>query len=256
MTPKRVSIFGESPLVEEYASLCFSKGLSVTIRLNGGSRPHGLPKEIKNVRTVPRATDVALELTNTVGTQKRKNLAELDKALAPAIPILSSSVSVTATNQAKWVSKPARLLGIGALPSLLGGSLIEFAPSPLTAETTVRGAQEFARDLGKETAVVHDQVGLVIPRILCMLANEAYFALDEELAHRNDIDHAMKLGANYPRGPLEWADKIGLRQIRAVLEALSRQLDSKRYRIAPLLDERAKKTGTNRSSRSPGKVKS
>lgn len=248
MTPpaKQVCILGESPLLEEFASLCLHKGLAVTTRAQDGSHPDELPHEIKKTRGIPKTTDIALELTNTSVERKKRNLVALDEALPAGIPILSSSVIVTTAQQAKWISKPGRLIGFAAFPSLLDGGLIEFAPSPATLEPTKIAAKEFARSLGKESAFVRDRIGLVMPRILCMLANETYFALGEKLALRQDIDAAMKLGAGYPTGPAEWTERIGARQIRAVLEALSKQVDKQRYRLAPLLRQAATRRAVNR----------
>ena len=76
---------------------------------------------------------------------------------------------------------------------------------------------------------------MVMPRILCMIVNEASFALGERIARRTDIDTAMKLGTNYPLGPLEWGTKIGLDNVRAVLEGLHRDFAEERYRTAPVL---------------------
>ncbi|HMK39173.1 MAG TPA: 3-hydroxyacyl-CoA dehydrogenase family protein, partial [Bacteroidota bacterium] len=61
------------------------------------------------------------------------------------------------------------------------------------------------------------------------------FALGERVARRVDIDTAMKLGTNYPLGPLEWGMKIGVEQVRAVLEGMRSGFDEERYRTAPLL---------------------
>jgi 3-hydroxybutyryl-CoA dehydrogenase len=83
--------------------------------------------------------------------------------------------------------------------------------------------------------VVPDGPGLVFPRILCMIINEAAFALMEGVASAEDIDTAMKLGTNYPLGPLEWADRIGLDQVLGVLEGLQAEYGEDRYRPAPLL---------------------
>jgi 3-hydroxybutyryl-CoA dehydrogenase len=68
-----------------------------------------------------------------------------------------------------------------------------------------------------------------------MIINEAAFALMEGVASAEDIDTAMKLGTNYPLGPLEWADRIGLDQVLAVLEGLQAEYGDDRYRPAPLL---------------------
>jgi 3-hydroxybutyryl-CoA dehydrogenase len=77
--------------------------------------------------------------------------------------------------------------------------------------------------------------GLVLGRVVCQLINEAYFALGEGVAERRDIDTAMRLAFNWPRGPFEWADEIGLAQVAQTLDALHRELGEERYRVAPAL---------------------
>ena len=80
---------------------------------------------------------------------------------------------------------------------------------------------------------------MVLPRILCQLINESVFALQDDIATPRDIDTAMKLGANYPKGPLEWAELIGVRQVFAVLSAIQQDLNEDRYRVSPLLKQMA-----------------
>jgi 3-hydroxybutyryl-CoA dehydrogenase len=236
---RTLCLLGESPLVEEYAALCLSKGFAVQVRLNKATGTNRLPEGVTKVRKATRTVDLALELTNIDTSTKKRNLIELDSIIGPQAPILSSSVTVTSAQQSRWVSKPGRLLGIGAFPSLLSCSLLELAPSPLTTKATISAARQFAHMLEKETALIKDAVGMVMPRILSMVVNEACFALDDKVAPRSDIDSAMKLGADYPYGPLEWAERIGPRQLRAVIEALGRQIDKKRYTLAPLLRQAA-----------------
>src|SRR3972149_4081920 len=72
------------------------------------------------------------------------------------------------------------------------------------------GKKAVIRALGKETAVVRDSAGGVLPRIFAMIVNEAAFALQEEVAAAEEIDTAMRLGANYPHGPLGLAGAVGL----------------------------------------------
>ena len=229
-------ITGETSLVEEYCLLCAGKRMPVTVRLLPGNKSR-LPKEVSRSSAVPKSTTLALELTNTSPDVKKKNLALLDRSLPSSIPIISSSVTITVAEQTGWVKHPERLIGIGALPSLLEGSLIEFAASSLTNEQTKTIAYSFASSLGKEAATVRDSVGLVMPRILCMLTNEAYFAMMEGVANGSDIDTAMKLGTNYPLGPVERGQRIGLVHVHAVLSALWKQFGEDRYRIAPMLQQ-------------------
>ena len=82
---------------------------------------------------------------------------------------------------------------------------------------------------------VGDAPGLVLGRIVGQLVNEAAFALGEGVGSAEDIDAGMLLGLNHPRGPLAWADAIGLDQVLAVLDALVDEYREDRYRAAPLL---------------------
>jgi 3-hydroxybutyryl-CoA dehydrogenase len=89
------------------------------------------------------------------------------------------------------------------------------------------------QQINKTAVPVADETGLVAPRVLSMIINEAYFALEEAVSSREDIDIAMKLGTNYPFGPFEWAALAGLNNIHALLLKLSET--DKRYLPAPLL---------------------
>jgi 3-hydroxybutyryl-CoA dehydrogenase len=74
--------------------------------------------------------------------------------------------------------------------------------------------------LGKTCIEVPNQVGFVSPRVIAMIINEAFFALDDKVANTVDIDIAMKLGTNYPLGPFEWADQIGHKEVIQLLQKL------------------------------------
>lgn len=91
--------------------------------------------------------------------------------------------------------------------------------------------------LNKDFIEVVDKPGLVAARTISMIINEAYFALGEEVSTKEEIDIAMKLGTNYPYGPFEWADKIGVQNIYELLKNLSE--NSSRYIPAPLLEKEA-----------------
>lgn len=229
-----VYITGEPDLVQEFGALCAGAGLRVVC----APPPRGSAPPYRGFRTsasVPRGTPVAVELTNADLARKKRNLTLLDAALPGGVPILSSAVTVTAGEQASWIQRPRRLVGIGAFPTLLGGNVLEMTASLRTDDASVAAASEFLAGIGKEVSVVQDRVGLVMPRILCTIINEACFALTEQIATPADIDTAMKLGTNYPRGPVEWANSIGIGQVVAVLRALRDATGEERYRLAPLL---------------------
>lgn len=87
---------------------------------------------------------------------------------------------------------------------------------------------------------VEDRVAHVSMRILMMIINEAAFAVQEGVASPSDIDTAMKLGTNYPLGPLEWCDRIGADVVVAVLDGLQLEYGEERYRPAVLLRQYAR----------------
>ena len=74
-------------------------------------------------------------------------------------------------------------------------------------------------------------------RIISLIINEAYLVLQEGTSDRKDIDTAMKLGTNYPFGPIEWSERIGIELIYHILKAMFEEFGDDRYRITPLLKE-------------------
>jgi 3-hydroxybutyryl-CoA dehydrogenase len=82
---------------------------------------------------------------------------------------------------------------------------------------------------------VPDVPGMIAARVIAMIVNEAYFGLGDEISSKKDIDTAMKLGTNYPYGPFEWSEKIGLKKIVSLLKKLSE--NDKRYAVAPAMEK-------------------
>jgi 3-hydroxybutyryl-CoA dehydrogenase len=111
-----------------------------------------------------------------------------------------------------------------------------------TVEYSLTGSADaaaFFATLGKTGEKINDCVAGVFPRALAMIINEAAFALQESVASAVDIDQAMKLGTNYPKGPLTWCDEIGAEAIVATLDALAKEYGGDRYRVASRLRRNA-----------------
>lgn len=146
---------------------------------------------------------------------------------APALSISELAMSYP------W---PERVVGFGFLEQMLTpGSLIEIAPGLRTCPEAADEVERFLKAQGFETERVGDFSGLVLRRVLFMIINEAAYALWEAIATREDIDLAMKLGTNYPMGPLEWADAIGLDRVYNGLKGLHEEYGDDRYRPCPLI---------------------
>jgi 3-hydroxyacyl-CoA dehydrogenase len=236
-----VYLVGEAPMVEQYAELCIAHGYDVCASWNEPltKKQNTLSSGIKISSTVPENTSVAIELTNIDVLTKKKNLEKLAKELPETAPILSSSITITATEQSAWIAGKHRLVGIAALPTFIEKSLVEVAPTIYTPMETLEVVSRFFLTIGKEIEIVQDRVGMVLPRILCQVINEAAFAITEDIAAPDDIDKALTLGMHFPLGPIEWAEQIGLDQVYAVLTALYTDLQEERYRIAPILKQMA-----------------
>ncbi|MCZ2355413.1 MAG: 3-hydroxyacyl-CoA dehydrogenase [Bacteroidia bacterium] len=126
------------------------------------------------------------------------------------------------------------LFGCNALPYFLSRPVLE-----LTAYETDE-QHYLAATLSKNEIpfyFVADQVGMVTPRVICKIINEAFFMLQEGSASEEDIDLSMKLGTNYPYGPFEWAEIIGIKNVYTVLEAMQHTFKSDQFKIAPLLHQ-------------------
>jgi 3-hydroxybutyryl-CoA dehydrogenase len=220
MTSKTIIVLGENLLAKE-----FFKAI----------QKHNTGQVLLNEFSTFGHVDIVIETTNLDLNDKKRKLQEIEAMVSSNTLILSSILQVTATEVASWLKHPERLIGFGTFSNFYESSLIEIA-YPLQADSSyLQTAQETFQLLQLETEIVEDEVGLVFPRILSLIINEAAFALTEGTATVQDIDLAMKKGTNYPLGPFEWAEKIGLEDVYAVLLGLYNQYGEERYRPAPLI---------------------
>lgn len=126
----------------------------------------------------------------------------------------------------------ATIFGFNGLPSFVNTPVLEVSLLRPESEPTLK---KICEQLKTDYQMVDDRVGLVTPRIICMIINEAYYTAHEGTATREDIDLAMKLGTNYPFGPFEWCMRIGIRNVYEVLETVFEDTRDERYKICPIL---------------------
>ena len=98
---------------------------------------------------------------------------------------------------------------------------------------------DILNSINKSYTITPDEPGFIAPRILSMIINEAYFAKEQNVSTETEIDTAMKLGTNYPKGPFEWKEEIGVRNILQLLETLNKT--DNRYKPSHLLINEANK---------------
>ena len=145
------------------------------------------------------------------------------------VPVMIHSM----TDTLKDIGQP--FIRINAWPGMLEREIHELAIPEQGMEQTLSFLDELYKQLGGRYRIVPDLPGMISGRILATIISEAYYTLQEEVSTKEEIDTAMKLGTNYPFGPFEWSEKIGLENIYDLLNKLSRADD--RYRPAPAMKE-------------------
>jgi 3-hydroxybutyryl-CoA dehydrogenase len=161
-------------------------------------------------------------------------LREMDRDLPATVPLFCQAADVTMHEASQWVGRPDRLIGFDGL-FLASGQVAVLTKGPHTTPEARNQADALMRTLGKLPLWVDDPPGMVSPRIVAMLVNEAAFAVGEDVAPEATLDVAMELGVNYPHGPIKWGRALGFDRILTVLEHLQREFGEDRYRPAPWL---------------------
>jgi len=130
-------------------------------------------------------------------------------------PVFINSVTETLLQ----LKMPLNVSRLNAWPGFLQREVWEIATN------NKKDIEIIFNSLKQKIIVVKDEPGLVSARVVSMIINEAFFALGEKVSTKEEIDTAMKLGTNYPYGPFEWAERIGIENIFHLLEKLSEKED-------------------------------
>lgn len=147
-------------------------------------------------------------------------------------PIFFEATTTRIANLLKGDRLTRACFGFCGLPTFLNRDIMEVT---LHNEQDRPVLEEICGRLKTKCLVVADQIGMVTPRVICMIINEAFYTLEEGTATREDIDLAMKLGTNYPFGPFEWGERIGLGNVVQLLTAVHQESGDSRYQVCPLL---------------------
>jgi 3-hydroxybutyryl-CoA dehydrogenase len=163
-------------------------------------------------------------------------ILDLTGAEEPDVPLQGGPQAICcAAGSLSALDPGGGAVGFHVLPPFTETKLVELTKGPDTAKSAAAAAERFFGTLGKHTTWVQDSPGLVLGRIVCQVINEAAFAIGEGVGSAEDVDTGMIHGLNYPRGPLDWADTIGLDHVLSVLDGLFDERRDPRYRAAPLL---------------------
>lgn len=189
--------------------------------------------------------DLVIEAATEEMEAKKALFAELDALCKPDTIIATNTSSLSITEIGAATNRADKVIGMHFFNPVPMMKLVEIIKGLGTSEETKETILELTRILGKTPVEVEEAPGFVVNRILIPMINEAVGVLADGVAKAEDIDEAMKLGANHPIGPLALGDLVGLDVCLAIMETLHKEFGDNKYRPHPLLKKmvRAGKLG-------------
>ncbi|MBP1745005.1 MAG: hbd2 [Firmicutes bacterium] len=195
---------------------------------------------LKNITTttyldMARDADIVIEAAVENMRIKKEIFAELDEICKQGCILATNTSSLSITEVAGATNRPDKVIGMHFFNPVPVMKLVEVIKGIATSEETKDKVVGMAKSLGKDPVEVEEAPGFVVNRILIPMINEAVGVLADGVATAEDIDTAMKLGANHPLGPLALGDLVGNDVCLAIMETLYSEFGDSKYRPHPLL---------------------
>lgn len=179
--------------------------------------------------------DLIIEALSEDMETKKDQLRNLDGIVKEDAILATNTSSLSITELANETKRPEKVIGLHFFNPVPMMKLVEVISGRRTAQEVQDKAIAFCNELGKTPVTVDEAPGFVVNRLLIPMINEAVGVYAEGIASVEEIDTAMKLGANHPMGPLELGDFIGLDVCLAIMEVLYTEFSDSKYRPHPLL---------------------
>ncbi|MGI8795695.1 MAG: 3-hydroxyacyl-CoA dehydrogenase family protein [Acidimicrobiia bacterium] len=275
MEIKRVGIVGSGIMGSGVAEVASKAGFEVTLRSRSDegaqSMVAGLGKSLAKqvekgklddaeraavqgrVRTVTDLGELAdcdLVLESIVEDlpTKKELFGELDRICGDGAILATNTSTLSVKDIAGATGRPEKVCGVHFFNPATVLPLVELVRAEKTSDDTIAAARAFAESCGKTVVDVRDQAGFVVNALLFPYLNNAVKLLAGGVASRDDIDAAMKGGCNFPMGPLELLDLVGLDTSLAIIEALHAEFEDPNYEPAPMLRDLVKDEKLGRKS--------
>lgn len=199
-----------------------------------------MEKAISNITLSPNIEDIKdCDLIIEAATEnpkiKKSIFAELDEVCQEKTILASNTSSLSITDIGQATKRPEKVIGMHFFNPVPLMKLVEVISGQKTDAKVKETIINLAKEIGKTPVEVEEAPGFVVNRILIPMINEAIGIYAEGVASKEDIDTAMKLGANHPMGPLELGDLVGLDIVLAIMEVLYSEFADPKYRPHPLL---------------------
>ncbi|KYD30490.1 3-hydroxyacyl-CoA dehydrogenase [Parageobacillus toebii] len=186
-----------------------------------------------------READLVIEAVPEKLEVKKQVFETIDKHAPASCYFATNTSTMSPTEIGSFTKRPEKVIAMHFFNPVHKMKLVEIIRGLETSEETVQVIQHVAERMGKETVIVNEFPGFVTSRISALIGNEAFYMLQEGVGTPEQIDKAIKLGLNFPMGPFELADLVGLDTRLNNLKYLHEKLGEK-YRPAPLLEQYVK----------------
>ena len=193
-------------------------------------------------------SDLIIEAATEKEAVKNAIFAELLPHLKPETILTSNTSSISITRMASRTDRPHKFMGFHFMNPVPVMQLVELIRGIATDQDTYQTMLEVVERIGKTSATAEDFPAFIVNRILIPMINEAVYTLYEGVGSVKSIDQSMKLGANWPMGPLELGDFIGLDTCLAIMNVLHDGLADTKSRPGPLLVKYVEAGGLGRKT--------
>ncbi|MCQ2300501.1 MAG: 3-hydroxybutyryl-CoA dehydrogenase [Bacteroidales bacterium] len=216
-----------------------SKGLARLVE-KGKMEQAAMDAVLANISTTVdyndfKDADLVIEAASEDMNMKKEVFAMLDTICKPETIFATNTSSLSITEIAAATQRPAQFIGMHFFNPAPVMKLVEVIRGQKTSDEVCAKIIELSNNMGKVPVEVNEAPGFVVNRVLIPMVNEAVGILADGVAKAEDIDNAMKLGANHPMGPLALGDLIGLDVCLAIMEVLHSEYGDDKYRPHPLL---------------------
>ncbi|SEA86141.1 3-hydroxybutyryl-CoA dehydrogenase [Thalassobacillus cyri] len=200
---------------------------------------HGLLGYATDLAQAVTDADLVIEAVPEKQEIKRKVFETVDQHAKENCYFATNTSTMSPTEIGSYTKRPGKLIAMHFFNPVYKMPLVEIVRGLETSDETAEVIRNVAEQMGKETVVVNEFPGFVTSRISTLVGNEAFYMLQEGVGTPEEIDKAIKLGLNYPMGPFELGDMVGLDARLNNLKYLHEKLGDK-YRPAPLLEQYVK----------------
>lgn len=197
-------------------------------------------EDVKGAEIVVEAVPEKIEL-------KKSIFEQVDQLAEPETIIISNTSGLSISEMAAATKRPNQVMGVHFFYPAPVMKLTELIRGIATDDATYAKVKEFAAGLGKTTVDAPEYPGFIVNRILVPMQNEAAFMVMEGCSPE-DVDQAMKLGCNFPMGPLELTDFVGVDIMLGTMKGLYEGFHDSKYRPCPLLETMVKAGRLGRKS--------